>query len=305
MPLTYRPATLDDSYTVFQIFRQSITDLGQRQGVTTITGGQDPAVLAKLWETRRPLFEHLAQTAEHFWLAENDGRPVGYARSILRDGVRELTEYFVLPGEQSAGVGRELLARAFPRDGARHRTIIATTDMRAQARYLKAGVYPRFPICYFGRKPEAVKVESDLVMESISESPETLTALQAVDLAIFGHRRDIDHAWLLANRSGSVFRRNGQMVGYGYIGAISGGPIALLNEADFPAALGLVESQAAHRGDGVIEEFGFETPLINRAAVNYLLGRGYRIDSFMALFMCDEPFAKFENYICTSPPFFF
>src|SRR3712207_7374197 len=49
---------------------------------------------AAAWELRRPLFEHLAATCEGWWLAEDDrsGELLGYARAILRDGTRELTE---------------------------------------------------------------------------------------------------------------------------------------------------------------------------------------------------------------------
>jgi GNAT superfamily N-acetyltransferase len=118
MSLTFRPATLDDSFTVFKIFATSITDLSRRLGVMAITEGDDPAVQAELWQRRQPLFEHLARTADQFWLAEQAGQAVGYARSIVRAGVRELTEFFVVPDQQSAGVGRELLARAFPPDKA-------------------------------------------------------------------------------------------------------------------------------------------------------------------------------------------
>ncbi len=300
MPVSYRPATLDDSHTVYQIFQQTMLDFGQRTGVMAITGGDDPVIMENLWKRRRPLFEHLARTAEHFWLAENDGQAVGYARSILRDGVRELTEYFVLPGKQSAGVGRELLAHAFPADGAKHRSIVATTDPRAQARYLKAGVYPRFPLYYFGRQPEAVTPATDLVFEPMTDAPETFDAARAVDVALLGHRRDIDHAFLMEDRKGFLCRRDGELVGYCYVGDRNG-PIALLNEGDFPAVLGFAENQAARRGDG---ETGFEVPLVNKAAVDYLLKRGYQMDSFFAFFMSDEPFGKFENYLFSSPPFF-
>ncbi|MBI1881616.1 MAG: hypothetical protein HYR94_25840, partial [Chloroflexi bacterium] len=61
--IMFRPATLDDSYTVFKIFEASITDLSRRFGVVAITEGDDPAVLEQLWQGRRPLFEHLARTA--------------------------------------------------------------------------------------------------------------------------------------------------------------------------------------------------------------------------------------------------
>ena len=45
MPVSYRPATLDDSHTVYQIFQQTMLDFGQRTGVMAITGGDDPVVM--------------------------------------------------------------------------------------------------------------------------------------------------------------------------------------------------------------------------------------------------------------------
>lgn len=100
-----------------------------------------------MWERRRSLYEQLTRTAEHFWLAERDRIAIGFARSIIRDGVRQLTEIFILPELQSAKVGRELLEHVFSQKSATHRSVISTTDLRARARYLKAGVYPRFPKC--------------------------------------------------------------------------------------------------------------------------------------------------------------
>ncbi len=300
MEITYRPAGLADSRAAFEIFQRSILDLGQRLNVMAVTGGQDEAVLAGLWEERRPLYEHLARTAERFWLAEADGQPVGYARSILRDGVRELTEFFVLPGQQSAGVGRELLARAFPAEGARRRLINATTDQRAQARYLKAGVYPRFPVYYFSRAPEAAEESGDLSVEPLAAGAETLAGLHAIDEAVLGHARDADHAWLLADRAGFFYRRGGRPVGYGYVGLHSG-PFALLEARDFPCVLAHAETEAARQGR---ERFGVEVPMLNRAAVDHLLGRGFEIDAFFSLLMTDAPFGQFENYLLTSPPFF-
>jgi hypothetical protein len=64
--------------------------------------------------------------------------------------------------------------------------------------------------------------------------------------------------------------------------------------------LAYAESLLAERG----EDFGVETPLINRKAIEYLMERKYQIDSFTVLFMSNEPFGKFENYLCFSPIFF-
>ena len=298
-PITYRPGAPADSRAVFDVCVESILEFGARTGVMPITGGDDPAVMATRWERRRSLFEHLAHNAESFWLAARDGQVIGYARAIWRDGLRELTEFFVLPGQQSAGVGRELLARVFPADGAVHRSIVSTLDVKALTRYLKSGVYTRFPLQYFSRTPEVVQVATDLQIEPISPTPGTLETLAALDLALLGHRRDADHLWLLRERQGYLYSREGGPAGYGYVGQ-SSGPFGLLGERDFPAVLAHAETQAAARG----ESFGVEVPLINRAALRYLLARGYRMDSFVALFMSDLPFGQFERYLFTSPPFF-
>ncbi len=84
--------------------------------------------------------------------------------------MQELTEFFVSPHQQSAGVGRELLLRAFPKSVARYRTIIATLDERALYRYIKLGMYGRFPLKYFYRKAEKVAVETDLKVEPMQLS---------------------------------------------------------------------------------------------------------------------------------------
>lgn len=197
------------------------------------------------------------------------------------------------------GIGRELLKRAFPGGGER-KSIIATTDARAQALYLKSGVYPRFPLYFFSRKPESVVMGSDLVIKSIQEIPAAQEILAGLDEEILGFRREADHSWLPSDRDGYLYFREGQSVGYGYLG-IRNGPFALLNPDDFPAVLAHAESQAATQGR---HEFGLELPMVNQAAVDYLLGRGFLIDSFVAIMINDQPWAIFENYILTSPFFF-
>ncbi len=244
------------------------------------------------------MFEHIACTASEFWIAENDGMAIGYARSIRRSGSQELTEFFVMPGEQSAGVGSELFRRAFPDEPATHRSIIATLDDRAQIRYLKAGMAGRFPIKYFSREPEPVKLEGDLVPERLNLTPEVMDELRQIDLALIGHERPEDHQWLAGDRDGFAYRRDGRIVGYGYVGEASG-PFALLEARDFPDALAHAENHAFNRW----ERFGVEVPLVNRAAIRHLLARGYVMDSFTAIFMSDREFGDFGRYIFFGPPF--
>lgn len=299
MPLTYRPGTAADNRALFMLLRAALADLGRRTNIAAIDQTDDEARAEHAWQRRRGLFEHLARTADQFWVAERDGQPVGYARAIRRDGMQELTEFMVLPGEQSAGVGGELLARAFPRDGARRRIIIASPDLRAHARYLKAGVYPYAVSRTFLRLAEAVAVDTDLAFEPLSPDPATLDMLGDLDRAALGYRRDADHTWLMRHSQGTLVRREGQVVGYGYMGETSG-PWLLLDPRDFPAILAHAESQVA-AGAG---EAAFEVPLHNRHAVDYLLGRGYCLDPILTSLMSDAPLPGLDRYIVTSPPFF-
>ena len=108
-----------------------------------------------------------------------------------------------------------------------------------------------------------------------------------------------DHAFLLTARRGYLYRRDGRLAGYGYLGALNG-PFALLDARDFPAVLAHAEREAAARGD----EFGVGVPLVNQVAVDYLLARGCRLNPFFLFAMSDAPFAHLDRYLFTRPPLF-
>lgn len=299
--VSFRRGNLDDARAIYEVFVRTTADLERRMRVPDASNiWLDPAFVASFWERRRALFEHLTRTAEHLWVAEQDGGIVGYARTTFHGGLRELTEFFVLPEHQASGIGRELLARAFPAEGATRRAIIATTDVRALARYLKAGVYPRFPVYYLERAPEPVEVATDLDFRQAVDTGAAMAAIREIDRALFGFARDADHAYLFTTRPPYLFYRGERLAGYGYFGS-DAGPIGLLDATDFPAVLARGESEAAA---AAATAFGMNVPLINRAAVDYLLGRGFRLEDFTVLFMSDEAFGRFDQYIFSSPSFF-
>lgn len=298
MTITYRKADIADSYNVFKVFLRSIMDYSERMNVQAITGGNDPEKLASIWERRKPLFEFLARDASQFWVAERDGEILGYARTIEHDGLQELTEFFVSPNQQSAGVGSGLLSRAFADNGARYRTIIATLDERALYRYMKMGVYGRFMLKYFYRQAEAVTVDTDLRVEPLDLNRH-LEALNRIDREIIGHARGSIHEWLVSQRDGFVYKHGADVVGYGYLGD-GNGPFAVLDDDDLPAVLAHAESRMAEKG----AEFGVSVPLVNKKAIDHLTARKYKIDSFSALLMSNVPFGKFENYLTFAPEFF-
>ncbi len=297
--MRYRRGTLDDMHAANAVAESSFDDLARRNGWSD-DEPIDEAGLERELEAQRTLYAHLTESAEQFWVAERDGELVGVARSTLRDGLRQLTELFVSPIAQSAGIGAELLRLTFPVEGADNRCILATPDLAALAVYLKSGVSIRFPNYGFERAPEAVTVRSDLIFEPMTVGPQVLEALGRIDAEVLGIRRDVDHQWLLTNRHGFLYRRAGDVVGYGYVGE-KNGPFALLDPVDFAAVLAHAESIAASEGR---ESFTVVVPMINETAVRYLLGRGFRLDPFFSYLMSDSPFGHFACYIETTPTFF-
>lgn len=299
MKISFRRGNESDSKLVFLMFYETLNALGDRLGVSAISGGSDPEMIENIWHTRQGLFQHLARTRSQFWIAEIDKEPIGYARSIIRGNLHELTEFFVLPGYQGSGVGQGLLQRTYSVSEHQLGVIVATIDPPALVRYLKIGHTPMFPAAYFEREPELIRLNMDLEFHMVTSNGETLDIFDTIDQVILNHTRRVDHEWLLADRQGYLATRQGKPVGYVYIGR-NNGPIAMINDADFPAVLAFAELQAV----GNQQKVGFEVPLINQQAVQFLLSRGYRMDGFITLLMSTKPFGQFEKYIYTSPPFF-
>jgi GNAT superfamily N-acetyltransferase len=299
--ITYRRGLPADTRACFDIFETSVDDLGRRTG----TGANATAGEPDAFEIRRPLFDHLAATGDQWWIAEDasGGRAVGYARSIVRDGVRELTEFFVLPDAQSGGVGGGLLERAFPAEGARHRAIIATIDPRAIARYLRAGLDGRSPLVGWEAVPSDARLATDLARERIDPDDPPLGDLAEIDRRILGFRRDEDHRWLAGQRPGWVYRRDGGIVAYGYHPSRPawGGPYGALTPTDLPVLMADGEAAAAAAGHARIT---FDVALTARPAIDHLLERRFRVDPFVMLFFSDAPIDGLDRYVLTSPPFF-
>ena len=257
------------------------------------------------WLRRQSLFEHLTATADHAWVAVDDNElVVGYARSILRDGVRELTEFFVLPTVQAAGIGTQLLVGAFPAEGAHHRTIVATLELPALARYLKTGLVAHALLAYLSRAPEVVEVETDL---------ETVAIAGGRGRRGTGshrrHRSRHPRPSAGSRPSPAVLLGTARACCFGVMGRSS--PMATSAMASVrspPSMLGTCPpswrpQSPRSRAPGATD-VGVFVPLDNGAAIRHLLGRGYRLDRFMATFFSDGHRPRFESYVLTSPPFF-
>jgi GNAT superfamily N-acetyltransferase len=291
-----RRATADDSRRAFDVFLPSAQDLTSRLNVPWDVEAES------LWERMRYLWDHLAEHHAEWWIAEDSTttEPIGYARSIERGGLLELSEFFVHPDRQAAGVGAALLERAFPAGRGEVRAIIATTDTRAQARYYRAGTVARFPIVSLEGEPHDIDLDAaDLEIQQLGPDDD-IEALRRIEAAVLEYDRGDEFRWLLGHREGYVYRRRGEPIGFAFVGRASG-PIAALDPVDQEPILQHVEARAAAIG---VPLLSLEVPMPNEIAMRHLLGRGLRIDPFYTFFMSSRPFGQFDRSIGFSPPFF-
>lgn len=293
--LAYRRGSLDDSRACFDVFMAAIRDLTARQGTPW---EPDPE---ELWPKLRPMYGHLAGHAAEWWVAEDpaSGSLAGYARSVQRGGLFELSEFFVHPDRQSAGVGRSLLERAFPPGRGEVRAIIATTDVRALRRYHAAGTFVRFPICALEGPPRP-DAPLDPALEVVEARPNDIPSLRRIEAEVLEFERGEEFAWLLGDRRGFLYRRDGREVGFAFVGERGIGPIAALEPDAQPGMLAHVERVAAGIGR---TEIGFEVPMVNEVAMTHLLEQGFRMDSFFTFLLSSRPFGQFDRFIGFAPPF--
>ena len=285
-PPTFRRRLATDTPEVWRLFRHSLVDYLRRTGQVDATADwTSPAAVEENRLLRTAWIEHLAATAAEDWVAEGpDGRIIGWAQSIERDGMLELTMFFVDPEVQSKGVGRGLLERAFPLGRGHTRTICATQDPRAVALYLRFGVaFAASTIDFLGR-PSASAIVTDLAIERVEPGSAAAEAsIMEIERAILGHGRREDIRFLLGDRPAWIARRGDRVVGMAFgIAGDSCGPIAALDPADLPALMAAVENDAAARE---VAELGFSVPMANSTAIAYALARGFKVDTWFGFIL--------------------
>ena len=175
-----------------------------------------------------PSLAHLQKTdPKGFQVALRDGRVVAFASTILRGNTHFLSMFWALPALQSKGIGRRLLTRAFeaPRPPASAvRCVFASLDPRAQALYLKFGMYPRGMI-YLLRgtpvrspRPERT-VELVPLGEAGTTTPQMLAVAARFDRVVRSARRDADIRFVTTLPGARFFlvRARGLTLGYAVV----------------------------------------------------------------------------------------
>jgi GNAT superfamily N-acetyltransferase len=215
--MDYRPIDPADIEACAEVFYSADDDLMKKRG-------QPPSPRNRVALTR--LFSHIRETDPHrAWLAQKDGRVLGFAMSAQRGDLVFLAFLFIEPAEQGRGLGRALLERSMA--GATKTAVcIFSIQPISAALYAKFGMVPRVPIYQIGGRPKG-----PLPGLPAGVSVGGLEVAQAADLdrAVTGFVRAQDHiAWGSWDRKLFGLYEGGRVVGYGYAQSVGRiGPIVV------------------------------------------------------------------------------
>jgi GNAT superfamily N-acetyltransferase len=265
---------------------------------------------------QRLLARLVASQAPGCWIAEDaSGSPVGFVVAVERERLWFLAFLFVLPGHQSAGLGRRLLEKAFPDGGPASwlagggvlATCAEATQPIAMRLYADHGLLPRTPIhLLIGRPrpgalaelPAGVEAVAFTSLEASGGESALAAALDELDLLAVGQRRALDHRDDRAEgRQGWLYRAvsGDRPLGYGYAAA-SGrlGPVAAVEGA-------LLEGIVGHLMGAVVPAGGWQLVVPGpSAALPAFLRAGLRFDGAPELLCSTAPFLAADRYLLRS-----
>jgi GNAT superfamily N-acetyltransferase len=112
--LTFREGLPSDLRATFELEKRAWDASRRARGLTPSDIRGDHDVEAQ-WVNERPLTEFIAaQEDGRYWVCEQAGRLIAYARVARFGSMDELTEMWVDPDHAGRGVGRELMTRCWP-----------------------------------------------------------------------------------------------------------------------------------------------------------------------------------------------
>jgi GNAT superfamily N-acetyltransferase len=219
----------DEALAVHELAVRTFTELGERLHDPPSSAPEPERALVRINQL-------IDRDPGGAWVTERDGEPAGAALAIDRDGLWGLSLLVVDPEHQSAGIGRELLARSleYAGGGRRGAVILASPDARALRAYARAGfaAHPSFRaegLPRGGERPGSVR-DGDA-----GDIPMT----DRVDLAVRGAPHGSDIAALLRADCRLLLIED-----RGYV-VVGGGAVRILAATDDAAAVDLLHAALA------------------------------------------------------------
>jgi GNAT superfamily N-acetyltransferase len=259
--MEFRRASEDDLAGEFAVFGAAMKELHDRRGAPGWPVREfDPT--SRWAGIHRHLLLH---DGERSYVAEEDGRVVGFTAALVRGDCWFFSALFIDPDFQGRRIGRELLDRAW--NGAHRRRIAITESIQpiSTGLYASRGMLPITPILELSGKPTVEPAEE------LEPTSPTAEALRILDLAAYGFDRRVDHEfWGGASSSKTVWVRDGEAVAYSYREPGMVGPVAGRDPQSAALALG---AELARDQDEVVV---LQSPGTSTALVEVALAAGLR-----------------------------
>lgn len=217
----FRPIEKADLEALGEVFYEADDELNERHGLPKTP--RNPMPLLRL-------FDHIVgESPGRGWLAETNGRILGFGIAAQRADMTFLSFLFVRPDAQASGIGRALLERAMA-DSEYRAVCIGSMQPISAALYAQYGMVPHVPLYMFSGKP---RTALRALPAGMDVGPVSIADVADLDQAVTGLKRPNDHAaWERWDRQRMGLYESGALVGYGYVQSVGRlGPM-LVSDAD-------------------------------------------------------------------------
>ena len=306
----FREGTARDLAATFAVSERAIHDVAVRQGVMPAGTAPTESSIRSHWLRQRGMLEFLAaQPGGRYWIAEQDDKPVAFARVVRFGAIEELTELMVEPGHQGKGLGRALLERCWPGDPTPDlgRVVVASGAPADLTIYPDFGVMPvtghwhlrvrteRF----LERRAQEVDVREPSV--HVLAPPRAVGEWQRLEPAAVEHERPELHEFFARDRTClATVAEDGQATGLCWVSSHGEiGPAVGATPADLvPVVLTALDRVAKTQEP---DELSIFCTTIAWWLLRRLRGLGFRV-YWPSWVMCSIPLPGLDRYVPTRPP---
>ncbi|MBM7486088.1 MULTISPECIES: GNAT family N-acetyltransferase [Bradyrhizobium] len=299
MTVVCRPARAEDLELADALVVASINDLTLRHGFGAMAAASPPNFQSF----------SLADDPDGLWVAEDEGRILGFAWSWVCGDIWFLAQLFVTPDRQGGSVGNELIERTLDhakKSGASTRVLITFAfNAVSQGLYIRHGLFPRFPI-YTVSVPREHLIGGlngpQFKCAPLDETASTMARLAQADERVLGVSREKHHHYLINDsrtRGFSLYDAD-DWAGYVYVddrGHI--GPLAILRSSAVTTAFRTALGLAVESGAPQVSAF---LPGASEAALTTAFEHRMRI-KFPMLLMSSRDFGSWAQYLPRNPGF--